>query len=156
MRSPSQELDGIDCRIIRALADDASLSNNELAEKVGLTPAPLSRRLARLYGRGILRKSVEVNAAFLGIGLQAYLEVTLDRTASNVGERFLALIDTMPEVVECHTVAGTFDFLLKIAVTDIAAYKDLIWSRLQHLTGIKTLRSAIILDTNKHSPCPLP
>ncbi|OCP07504.1 MULTISPECIES: Lrp/AsnC family transcriptional regulator [unclassified Ensifer] len=145
----SMELDQVDRRIIRLLVEDASLSNNELAAKVGLSPAPLSRRLARLYAAGIIRQTVVVDPKAAGIGFQAFVEVTLERTASKVGHRFIEMVARMPEVVECHTVAGDFDFLLKIAVRDVADYKRLLWSEFEQISEIKTLRSTILLDSPK-------
>ncbi|AUX74903.1 MULTISPECIES: Lrp/AsnC family transcriptional regulator [Sinorhizobium] len=143
------ELDATDRRIIRLLIEDASQSNNELAAKVGLSPAPLSRRLARLYATGVIRQTVVVDPKALGIGFHAFVEVTLERTASKVGQRFIELVSRIPEVVECHTVAGDFDFLLKIAVRDVADYKRLLWSEFEQIAEIKTLRSTILLDSPK-------
>ncbi|MEY9100700.1 Lrp/AsnC family leucine-responsive transcriptional regulator [Sinorhizobium fredii] len=143
------ELDATDRRIIKLLIEDASRSNNELAEQVGLSPAPLSRRLARLYSTGVIRQTVVVDPKALGIGFQAFVEVTLERTASKVGQRFIELVSRMPEVVECHTVAGDFDFLLKIAVRDVADYKRLLWSEFEQIAEIKTQRSTILLDSPK-------
>ncbi|HXV31635.1 MAG TPA: Lrp/AsnC family transcriptional regulator [Sinorhizobium sp.] len=143
------ELDATDRRIIRLLIEDASRSNNELAEKVGLSPAPLSRRLARLYAIGAIRQTVVVDPKAVGVGFQAFVEVTLERTGSKVGQRFIELVSRLPEVVECHTVAGDFDFLLKIAVRDVADYKRLLWSGFDDVAEIKTLRSTILLDSPK-------
>ena len=151
----SMELDQVDRRIIRLLVEDASLTNNELAARVGLSPAPLSRRLARLYAAGVIRQTVVVDPKAAGIGFQAFVEVTLERTASKVGHRFIELISRMPEVVECHTVAGDFDFLLKIAVRDVADYKPLLWSEFEQIAEIKTLRSTILLDSPKMSAATL-
>ncbi len=145
----AMELDQVDRRIIRLLVEDASLSNNELAARVGLSPAPLSRRLARLYATGVIRQQVVVDPKAAGVGFQAFVEVTLERTASKVGHRFIELVLRMPEVVECHTVAGDFDFLLKIAVRDVADYKRLLWSEFEQIAEIKTLRSTILLDSPK-------
>ncbi|SIQ73441.1 transcriptional regulator, AsnC family [Rhizobium sp. RU20A] len=140
-------LDAIDRRIIRLLQADAGLSNNALAERVGLSPAPLSRRLQRLYESGVIRQSVVIDPRKAGIGLQAFLEVTLERSEKRVGERFIEAIARMPEVVECHTVAGDFDFLLKIAVRDVADYKRLLWEGFDSIPEVKTLRSTILIDT---------
>lgn len=145
----AMELDQVDRRIIRLLVEDASLSNNELAARVGLSPAPLSRRLSRLYAAGVIRQTIVVDPRAAGIGFQAFVEVTLERTASKVGQRFIELVSRMPEVVECHTVAGDFDFLLKIAVRDVADYKRLLWSEFEQIAEIKTLRSTILLDSPK-------
>lgn len=140
-------LDAIDRKLVRLLLDDASLSNNDLAETVGLTAAPLSRRLARLQAAGVVRRAVVVEPKAVGLGLQAFVEVTLDRTGPESGERFIALMRRIPAVVECHTVAGDFDFLLKVSVRDVAAYKALIWTEFDRIPEIKTMRSTIILDT---------
>lgn len=149
-------LDAIDRRIIRLLIEDASRSNNELAEKVGLSPAPLSRRLARLYASGIIRQTVIVDPKAAGLGFQAFLEVTLERTVTKVAQRFIDQVNRMPEVVECHTVAGDFDFLLKIAVRDVSDYKRLLWVEFDRIAEIKTLRSTILLDSPKFEAGTLP
>jgi Lrp/AsnC family leucine-responsive transcriptional regulator len=149
-------LDQTDRRIIRLLVEDAGLSNNQLAEKVGLSPAPLSRRLARLEASGVIRHTVIVDPRAAGIGFQAFVEVTLERTTPRVGERFIDLVRRMPEVVECHTVAGDFDFLLKIAVKDVADYRRLLWSEFERIGEIKTLRSTILLDSPKMQVSALP
>ncbi len=150
------ELDAIDRRIIRLLIEDASRSNNELAEKVGLSPAPLSRRLSRLYASGIIRQTVIVDPKAAGLGLQAFLEVTLERTVTKVAQRFIDQVSRMPEVLECHTVAGDFDFLLKIAVRDVGDYKRLLWVEFDKIAEIKTLRSTILIDSPKFEAGTLP
>lgn len=150
------DLDRTDRRIIQCLLDNASLSNGELADRVGLTAAPLSRRLARLYNSGIIRQAVIIDAARVGLGLQAYVEITLDRTTPQVGDRFIQMVGRLPEVVEIHAVAGDFDFLLKISVRDMADYKRLIWQEFDHLAEIKTIRSTMVFDSPKMSYGHLP
>ena len=150
------DLDRTDRRIIQCLLDNASLSNAELADRVGLTAAPLSRRLARLYNSGIIRQAVIIDAARVGLGLQAYVEITLDRTTPQVGDRFIQMVGRLPEVVEIHAVAGDFDFLLKISVRDMADYKRLIWQEFDHLAEIKTIRSTMVFDSPKMSYGHLP
>ncbi|TPP05964.1 Lrp/AsnC family transcriptional regulator [Rhizobium glycinendophyticum] len=144
-------LDRIDRKIIACLLQDADLSNAELAEGVGLTAAPLSRRLARLYTAGVIRQAVVINPARVGLGLQAYVEITLDRTTPQVGERFLDHVGKLAEVVEIHAVAGDFDFLLKISVRDMADFKRLIWQEFDRLAEIKTIRSTMVFDSPKIS-----
>ncbi len=144
-------LDRIDRTIIACLLNDASLSNAELAERVGLTAAPLSRRLARLYSSGIIRQAIVVDAPRVGLGLQAFVEITLDRTTPQVGERFIEHVGKLPEVVEIHAVAGGFDFLLKISVRDMTDYKRLIWQEFDRLAEIKTIRSTMVFDSPKIS-----
>lgn len=145
------DLDRIDRKIIACLLQDADLSNAELAERVGLTAAPLSRRLARLYTTGVICQAVVINPARVGLGLQAYVEITLDRTTPQVGERFIDHVGKLAEVVEIHAVAGDFDFLLKISVRDMADFKRLIWQEFDRLAEIKTIRSTMVFDSPKIS-----
>lgn len=151
MEAESPSLDKIDRKIIACLLQDAALSNAELAERVGLTAAPLSRRLARLYASGIIKQRVVIDAPSVGLGLQAYVEITLDRTTPQVGERFIEHVGKLDEVVEIHAVAGDFDFLLKISVKDMADYKRLIWQEFDRLAEIKTIRSTMVFDSPKIS-----
>jgi Lrp/AsnC family leucine-responsive transcriptional regulator len=143
------ELDRIDRRIIACLLRDADLSNAELADRVGLTAAPLSRRLARLYAAGVIRQTVVIDPSRVGLGLQAFVEITLDRTTPQVGERFIAHVGKLAEVIEIHAVAGDFDFLLKISVRDMADFKRLIWQEFDRLAEIKTIRSTMVFDSPK-------
>ena len=145
------ELDKIDRRIIACLLQEADLSNAELADRVGLTAAPLSRRLARLYAAGVIRQRIVIDPARVGLGLQAFVEITLDRTTPQVGERFIDHVGKLAEVVEIHAVAGDFDFLLKISVRDMADFKRLIWQEFDRLAEIKTIRSTMVFDSPKIS-----
>lgn len=156
MEETAATLDRIDRRIIGCLIEDASLSNAELAERVGLTAAPLSRRLSRLYASGIIRQTIVIDPPKVGLGLQAFVEITLDRTTPQVGERFIEHVGKLAEVIEIHAVAGDFDFLLKISVRDMADYKRLIWQEFDRLAEIKTIRSTMVFDCPKISHGYLP
>ncbi|MBC2771638.1 Lrp/AsnC family transcriptional regulator [Rhizobium sp. AQ_MP] len=156
MEAVGGTLDRIDRKIISYLLQDAALTNAELAERVGLTAAPLSRRLARLYASGIIKQKVVIDPPSVGLGLQAYVEITLDRTTPQVGERFIEHVGKLDEVVEIHAVAGDFDFLLKISVKDMADYKRLIWQEFDRLAEIKTIRSTMVFDSPKVSHGYLP
>jgi len=149
-------LDRIDRKIIACLIENAGLNNAELAERVGLTAAPLSRRLSRLYATGIIRQTIIIDAPKVGLGLQAFVEITLDRTTPQVGERFIEHVGRLPEVIEIHAVAGDFDFLLKISVRDMADFKRLIWQEFDRLAEIKTMRSTMVFDSPKISHGYLP
>lgn len=156
MQENTLNLDRIDRRIIACLIDEANLTNAELADRVGLTAAPLSRRLARLYATGIIRQTVIIDAPKVGLGLQAFIEITLDRTTPQVGERFIEHVRKLQEVIEIHAVAGDFDFLLKISVRDMADFKRLIWQEFDRLAEIKTIRSTMVFDSPKISHGYLP
>lgn len=151
MEAAAVTLDKIDRRIIACLLEDASQTNAQVSEKVGLTAAPLSRRLARLYESGIIRQALIIDAPRVGLGLQAYVEITLDRTTPQVGERFIEHVGKLAGVTEIHAVAGDFDFLLKISVRDMADFKRLIWQEFDRLAEIKTIRSTMVFDSPKIS-----
>ncbi|MDQ0420826.1 Lrp/AsnC family leucine-responsive transcriptional regulator [Peteryoungia aggregata LMG 23059] len=151
MEAVTVTLDRIDRKIIACLIENAGLNNAELAERVGLTAAPLSRRLSRLYATGIIRQTIVIDAPKVGLGLQAFVEITLDRTTPQVGERFIEHVGRLPEVIEIHAVAGDFDFLLKISVRDMADFKRLIWQEFDRLAEIKTMRSTMVFDSPKIS-----
>lgn len=156
MEAFTSALDRIDRKIIACLIENASLNNAELAERVGLTAAPLSRRLSRLYATGIIKQTIVIDAPKVGLGLQAFVEITLDRTTPQVGERFIEHVGRLPEVIEIHAVAGDFDFLLKISVRDMADFKRLIWQEFDRLAEIKTMRSTMVFDSPKISHGYLP
>lgn len=143
------ELDKTDRRIIHCLQQDASLTNSELAERVGLTAAPLSRRLTRLYDAGVIRQVIAVDPACVGLGFQAFVEITLHHSTRQGSGRFVEHVQRLPEVLEIHAVAGGFDFLLKISVRDMADYKRLIWQEFDQLTDIKTINSTMVFDSPK-------
>lgn len=154
-RSP--ELDPTDLRILKVLQDEGDIPNNQLAERVNLTPGPCSRRVARLHELGIIRKhTVVLDYKALGFGIVAFVEITLDRQASNVGHVFVDEIQRIPEVVECHIAAGTYDFLLKIVARDMQDYQRLIWDAFNRIDGVRTVRSVFVIDTVKEGAAPLP
>lgn len=153
----TEALDAIDLKILRALLRAGDIPNNQLAERVGLTPGPCSRRVARLKEAGVIqRHTVMLDAKALGYGLLAFVEVTMDRHGGNFGPRFAEAMRRKPEVVECHVVAGDYDFLLKVAARDMKDYQRLVWEDLNAIEGVRTVRSVIVIDTVKDEPGPAP
>ncbi len=151
------ELDATDLRILKVLQAEGDIPNNQLAERVGVTPGPCSRRVARLHELGIIRKhTVVLDYKTLGYGIVAFVEITLDRHASNVGHRFIDEVQRMPEVVECHITAGNYDFLLKIAARDMQDYQRLVWDAFNRIEGVRTVRSVFVIDTVKEGAGPIP
>ena len=117
-------LDAIDRRILRALQADGRISNLKLAEEVHLSPTAVLERVKRLTRDGfILGYEARLNPAKLGAGLLVFIEVLLDRTVHDVMDTFKAAVQVRPEIMECHLVAGGFDYLLKTRVADMAAYR---------------------------------
>jgi len=110
----SSELDRIDLRILDALQRDGKQSNLKLAEAVALSPTAVLARVQRLTREGyILGYEARLNPLKLGSAMMVFVEVLLDRTTPNVFEQFNAAVLVRPEIMECHMVAGGFDYLLK-------------------------------------------
>jgi Lrp/AsnC family leucine-responsive transcriptional regulator len=133
------KLDNIDRRILRLLQRDGRLQNVELAEMVGLAPSPCLRRVKMLEEAGIIERYVAVlNASKIGMGLTFFARVWLRGQDSETVDRFTEEVKRLPQVVECHLMAGDCDFLLRIVASDIDAYRKF---QVDHLTRIKEVQS---------------
>ena len=118
------ELDRLDLRILAALQADGRITNLKLAEAVGLSPTAVLARVQRLTRDGyILGYEARLNPIKLGAGMLVFVEVLLDRTTPNVFDEFKAAVQVRPEIMECHMVAGGFDYLLKTRSSDMNDYR---------------------------------
>ena len=145
-------IDRIDQRILSALQADGRLSNLKLAEAVALSPTAVLARVQRLTREGyILGYEARLNPLKLGRGMMVFVEVLLDRTVHDVMDSFRAAVQVRPEILECHLVAGGFDYLLKTRVSDMAAYRsfvgDVIWS----LPGVRETRTYAVMEEVKNT-----
>ncbi len=148
----SDTLDKIDLKILNALQLDGRISNLKLAETVALSPTAVLARTQRLQREGyILGYEARLNPAKLGRGLMVFVEVLLDRTTPQVFEQFKAAAQARPEILECHMVAGGFDYLLKTRVRDMAAYREFAGSALWHLPGVRETRTYAVMEEVKET-----
>ena len=146
------ELDRIDLKILAQLQQDGRLSNLKLAEAVGLSPTAVLARVQRLtQGSYILGYEARLNPLKLGAGMTVFVEVLLDRTTPNVFEAFKAAVQVRPEILECHMVAGGFDYLLKTRMADMAAYRDFAGRVLWQLPGVRETRTYAVMEEVKHT-----
>jgi Lrp/AsnC family transcriptional regulator, leucine-responsive regulatory protein len=144
------ELDRIDRRILRFLQEDGRISNVELADKVGLSPTATAERVKRLQKDKIIRGyGARLDPGKLGRSFLVFIEVTLDKTTSDVFEKFGAAVQRAPDILECHLVAGGFDYLVKTRVSDMAAYRTLLGDTLLTLPGVKETRSYAVMEEVK-------
>ena len=145
-------LDAIDRRILRELQADGRITNLKLAEAVHLSPTAVLERVKRLARDGvILGYEARLNPAKLGAGLLVFIEVLLDRTVPDVMESFRAAVQARPEILECHLVAGGFDYLLKTRVADMAAYREFIGTVIWTLPGVRETRTYAVMEEVKHT-----
>ena len=136
------EIDAIDRKILSALQQDGRISNLKLAEVVSLSATAVLARTQRLQRDGfILGYEARLSAAKLGCGMTVFVEVLLDRTTPNIFDAFKAAVLTHPEIAECHMVAGGFDYLIKLRVRDMEAYRDFASRRLWQFPGVRETRT---------------
>ena len=146
------DIDRIDLKILDALQQDGRLSNLKLAERVALSPTAVLARVQRLTRDGfILGYEARLNPLKLGAGMMVFVEVLLDRTTPNVFEAFKAAVQVHPQIMECHMVAGGFDYLLKTRMADMAAYRAFAGTVLWQLPGVRETRTYAVMEEVKHS-----
>ena len=145
-------IDRIDQRILSALQADARTSNLKLAEAVALSPTAVLARVQRLTREGyILGYEARLNPLKLGRGMMVFVEVLLDRTTPNVFEQFKAAVQAQEAILECHMVAGGFDYLLKTRMADMAAYREFAGTVLWQLPGVRETRTYPVMEEVKNS-----
>ena len=141
------KLDSLDRRILALMQKDARISNLELAEAVGLSPTPCSRRVKRLQEAGIIQRQVTLlNPSRLGLKLTAIIGITMDRHTPDRFENFEARVAKFPEVVECSIVTGqAADYLLKAVLPDMEHYEAFLLGKLTHIEGVTGVHSSFVL-----------
>ncbi len=152
MTASTHAPDRIDLRILRALQSDGRMPNLKLAEAVSLSPTAVLARTQRLQREGyILGYEARLNPLKLGLGMMVFVEVLLDRTTPNVFDQFKAAVQVRDEIMECHMVAGGFDYLLKTRMADMLAYRDFAGKVLWQLPGVRETRTYAVMEEVKNT-----
>ncbi len=141
------KLDRIDKKILTLMQGNGRISNLELADQIGLSPTPCSRRVKQLEESGLIRRHVTLlNAEALGLNLTAIIGISMDRHTPDRFEAFEQAIVDMPEVLECSIVTGqAADFLLKVVVRDMRHYEEFLLGQLTKLSGVSGVHSSFVL-----------
>lgn len=149
-KSKPRVLDRIDYKILRLLQDNARLTNADLARSVNLSPTPCLERVRRLEADGYILDYVTLlNPQKLGAGVISFIQVLLDRTSPGVFERFKKQVGLCPEVMECHMVAGGFDYLLKVRTSSMIEYREFLGQTLSQMSDIKQTHTYIVIEEVK-------
>ncbi len=149
-------LDDPDRRLIRLLQTDGRITNQELARRANLSPAATHDRVRKLRERGvILGYRADVDPEKVDRALLVFVEVVLNRTTSDVFDAFAEAARRTPEVIECHMVAGGFDYLIKVRLKDMKAYRSFLGGLLVNLPGVRETRTYTVLEEVKRDG-PLP
>lgn len=145
-----KKLDKIDKSILRILQQDGRISNIDLSKKVGLSASPCLERVRRLEEQGyILGYQANVCPKKLGAAMLVFVEITLDRTSSDVFSEFSSAVQKQPNIQECHLVSGNFDFLLKTRVADMSSYRKLLGDTLLALPSVSASRTYVVMEEVK-------
>lgn len=151
-RQERDELDAVDRRILSALHANARLTNQELAERVGLSPSPCWTRVKRLEANGTIeRYTAVIDQAALGLNDIVFIEVTLQQHDERVLQEFGSELARIPEVLEAHLVTGEYDYLVKVAVAGTADYERFLRERLYRIDGIRHTRTTFSLRALKRA-----
>ena len=143
-------LDNTDRRLLALLQADGRVAGVELADKVGLSPTATGERLKRLTREGyITGYRATLDPLKLGLNLLVFVEVYLDKTTPDAFERFAAAVKRAPEVLECHMVAGGFDYLVKTRVADMNAYRRFLGEVLLALPAVRETRTYAVMEEVK-------
>jgi len=144
------KLDEIDLRILRAMQGDGKLTIAEIAERVGLSQSPCSRRIAKLESDGIIRgRQTLLDAKKLGYGTLIIVRIKLQTHDTKMLEAFKKAVRGIPEIQIALLVLGDFDYYLRIMVKDIEHYQQLLQRKLVSLPGVREMQSSVILDVVK-------
>jgi Lrp/AsnC family leucine-responsive transcriptional regulator len=144
------DIDPVSDRILQALSRDGRISNLDLAQRVGLSPSACLRRVQDLERRGIIRgyRAVTDRAA-LGVGFVAYVTVGLSRHTKQTQADFERLMATAPQVVECHNITGTVEYLLRVEVADLTAYKHFHTEVMGAFPHLNTITTMVVMGSPK-------
>lgn len=152
------KLDVTDRKILDILQANSNITNAQLAQEIGLSPAPTLERVKKLEQSGIIKSyHALINHGSVGLGVSTFVMVSLKGHNKENMERFIKAIASIPEIVECHHVTGQADFILKIICADIPAYQNLMLEKVSNIEVVDNMQSMVILSTFKDSKVvPLP
>lgn len=145
------KIDQIDRKILKILQNNGKITNAKLSEEIGLSPAPTLERVKKLEQSGIIKSyHAEVDAELLGLGVNTFVQVTLKGHNKQNIDLFLEKISSIDEIIECHHITGSGDFILKVIAKDIASYQLLMLEKVSEIEIVDSLQSMVILSTFKN------
>ena len=146
----THDLDTIDHRILEILQKEGRLSNQELADRVALSPAPCLRRVRALEKAGVIRQyAALLDPRKVGLGMMSFITVKLEKQGKMPAEEFARAVRTWPEVVGCYSMTGETDYFLRIFVEDLDHYTRFLMGRLLKQAGVVDVKSNIVLEAIK-------
>lgn len=144
------KLDSTDAKILNLLQQDSNRTHKRIAEELGMTTTPIFERIKRLQREGYINKYMAIiNKRRLGYKQTIFVGITLKGHTREYLDRFVKIVDDFEEVLECHRVSGSYDYLLKVVVKDIEAYETFILTKLTLVSDLGNVQSMIVMSTSK-------
>lgn len=141
------KIDSLDVRILDILQEDVTTPIGEIAERVASSKTVVWRRIQRLTDKGVIRARVAVlDHRKVGLGVMVFAYVKMSRHDRDVLPKFIEAVSVYPQVLECHTLMGHVDFLLKILVSGIDEYEHFVWQKLSQIDGVQEINSMISMS----------
>jgi DNA-binding Lrp family transcriptional regulator len=145
-------IDETDRKILTILQKEGRISNQDLADRVGISPSPCLRRVRRLEQEGVIDRYVTLlNASAVGRSLHAFVEIRLANQNRAAVDHFEAEIQKCPEVLECYLMSGDWDYLLRVVVADLEEFRNFLMNRLSQMGDINNVKSSICMGQAKYS-----
>ena len=152
MKNDINRLSKIDRHILRIIQYDGRISYTELAKQVGLTTTPCIERIKRLERDGYIRQySTVLNPEQLDAGLIVFVQIRLDRTSKDTFAQVKEAVLGLPEVQECYLVSGSFDYLIKARMADMAAYRVFLEESLLSVPAVQESTSVVVMEAIKET-----
>ncbi len=147
-------MDTIDKQILRELQKNARITNEELAEKVHLSPSPCLRRVRKLETNGLIEGySARVNQEACGLAMNVFVSVRLEKPDEHIIRHFEEAVTTLDEIIECYLIAGNRDYLLRVVAADLKDYERFIRERFSKVPGIDSIESSFAFGHVKQQAC---
>ncbi len=146
------KIDQIDKQILEILQENAKITNAQLSKDINLSPAPTLERVKKLENAGYIKSyHARLDAQKLGLGVATFISVKLNKHNKLSNENFVNQIRAIDEIVECHYVTGSSDYVLKVVSKDIESYQSLIMNKISEITEVDNMQTMVILNTIKDS-----
>ncbi len=146
------QLDQYDRAILNALQKDSSISNLDLSKLIGLSASACLARTKNLKESGVIKQfTTIIDEKKIGLDMMAFIMVVISPLKRETADFFLERINDIPQVLECYTIAGTRDYLLKVAAKDMQSYKDFVLDSLMVIPGVSRIEANIVINTDKRT-----
>jgi Lrp/AsnC family transcriptional regulator, leucine-responsive regulatory protein len=146
------KLDKIDKKILEILQINAKITNAQLSKEIGLSPAPTLERVKKLESSGVITSyHAKLNTEKIGLGISTFVQISLTGHDKKSIKTFIDEVNKIDEIIECHHVTGTSDFILRVIAQNIASYQQLMLDKVNEIPVVDSLQSQVILSTFKDS-----